>query len=45
MVNAIGDIDNFIDDAVSNQSSLAEGLLDLEGVEVWFNMRFIWRFL
>ena len=34
MVNAIGDIDNFIDEAVSNQSSLAEGLSDLEGVEV-----------
>ena len=34
MVKAIGDIDNFIDEAVSNQSSLAEGISDLEGVEV-----------
>ena len=34
MVNAIGDINNFIDEAASNQSSLAEGMSDLEGVEV-----------
>ena len=32
--STLWDIDNFIDEAVSNQSSLAEGISDLEGVEV-----------
>lgn len=34
MVKAIGDIENFIDEAVLNQSSIGEGVADLEGVEV-----------